>query len=391
MENIRIEISKLKEIASKINVAIEKNKLNPKAGWIEIKSLSSDKLSLEISNFDYYLKIVIPIVCENYSEENSIHATIAADTFIPLVSKLDDDFVYLSERFNSLIFTTSSSEYNFPIIKEMGKVKNIDIIKFKNGEYDNLEVYDQIGKNLYSVFDINSKGLLNSLFSKDIQQYIYLDNKGAITFTENIYINDFENYNDNEYKFLLNNSQARLLKIFDSFDHITIKVEKNTSYESSFKVGFFATSDYSLSLIYVVQSKQLTDKFPSIRLRNLASVVSNTHAIVDKKKFEKALQRLMVFDKKWDKTDMSYSKIVFSKTSLKLVSIKSKNYEVIDYIKYENTGDHESIIRFEDLMNQIKAAQGKELDISYGDSPAIVINSIGLKQLIPEVQVIGRV
>lgn len=391
MDNIRIDISKLKEIASKINVAIERNKLNPKSGWIEIKSLSENRLTLEVSNFDYYLKVLIPITCENYSDENSVHATITADTFIPLISKLDEDFVYLSERYNSLIFTTSSSEYTFPIIKEMGKVKSVDKIEFKNEDYENLDVFDQTGKNLCSIFDINAKGLLNSLFSKDIQQYVYVDNKGAITFTENIYINDFENYDDKEYKFLLNSSQTRLLKIFDSFDHVNIKIEKNPSYESSFKIGFYATSDYSLSLICVVQSEQVTDKFPSIRLRTLASSVSNTHAILDKKKLEKALQRLMVFDKKWDKTDMSYSKIVFSKTSLKLVSIKSKNYEILDYIKYENTSNHESVIRFEDLINQVKTAQGKEIDISYGDSPAIVINSSGLKQLIPEVQVIGRV
>ena len=70
MDNIKVDISKLKEIASKINIAIEKTKLNPKAGWIEIKSISSDKLSLEVSNFDYYLKVLIPISCENYSEDN---------------------------------------------------------------------------------------------------------------------------------------------------------------------------------------------------------------------------------------------------------------------------------------------------------------------------------
>ncbi len=388
MDNIKVNISKLKDITSKINVAVEKNKLNPKAGWIEIESISNEKMSLKVSNFEYYLEVIGPISCDNYTENSKIHATITADTFIPLVSKLDDDYIYISERYNSLIFTTSSNEYTFPIIKEMGKVKSIDIIKFSPKNSINIELN---GSDLYSISNINVKGLLDSLFSKEIQQYIYIDNKGAITFTENIYINDFKNNYDTEFKFLLNSSQAKLLKIFDVFDKVFVCVEKSESYESSLKVNMLAKSDYSLSLTFIVQSQQMTDKFPSIKLRALASAVSNTHIIVDKKKFEKALQRLMVFDKKWDITDMSYSKIVFSEKSLKLVSIKSKNYEIINYINYENSLEHESIIRFADLMNQIKAAQGKELDISYGNNPAIVINSYGLKQLIPEIQVIGRV
>lgn len=388
MDSIKVNISKLKDIASKINVAVEKNKLNPKAGWIEIESISNDKISLKVSNFEYYLEVLVPITFDNYTENSKIHATVTADTFIPLVSKLDDDYVYISERFNSLIFTTTSNEYTFPIIKEMGKVKSIDTIKFfpKN----RIDI-DLNGIDLYSISNINVKGLLDSLFSKEIQQYIYVDNNGAITFTENIYINDFKNPYDTEFKFLLNSSQAKLLKIFESFNDVHVSIEVTDSYETSFKVNILAQSDYSLNLTFIVQSQQMTDKFPSIKLRALANAVSNTHVVVDKKKFEKALQRLMVFDKKWDITDMSYSKIIFSEKSLKLVSIKSKNYEIIDYIKYDNSLNHESIIRFADLINQIKAAQGKELDISYGDNPAIVINSYSLKQLIPEIQVIGRV
>ena len=41
------------------------------------------------------------------------------------------------------------------------------------------------------------------------------------------------------------------------------------------------------------------------------------------------------------------------------------------------------MIRFADLVAQLKAIKTKEIDISYGDS-AIVINSGNLKQLIPE-------
>ena len=109
----------------------------------------------------------------------------------------------------------------------------------------------------------------------------------------------------------------------------------------------------------------------------------DVHAILDKKTLDKALSRLMVFDKKFDITVLDYSKLVFSSNGLKMISVKNKNYEKVDYIKSENTFDYEAVIRFADLVAQLKAIKTKEIDISYGDS-AIVINSGNLKQLIPE-------
>ena len=98
----------------------------------------------------------------------------------------------------------------------------------------------------------------------------------------------------------------------------------------------------------------------------------------------------MVFDKKFDITVLNYSKLVFGVDEVKLVSIKNNNYEVVKYVSGQNTVEHESIIRFADLVNQLKAVQGKEIDISYGQSPAITINSYRLKQLIPEVRERGN-
>lgn len=381
-EYVKINISDLKKVVSKLNVAIEKSKLNPKAGWIELETIDY-KLYIKVANYDYYIEVYIPFNVENYSNISRIHATITSDTFIPLISKLDDDYVVFKMQQNNLILCTSASEYTFPIIKEMGKVKSIDSIPF-NCSYDSSYLDSN---DLVSVFQSNVKGLLDSVFSKEIQQYIYVDNIGAITFTENIYINNFNNKSNINFKFLLNATQAKLFKFFDGFDSIKVDVEKDQEYSTAYKVKFSSNTDnIYFIMIFIVQPIQMCDKFPSIKLRALANAVSNTHIIIDKKKFEKALQRLMVFDKKWDITDMTYSKIEFYENMLKLVSIKNKNYEILDYDSYENSANHESIIRFADLLNQLKAIQGKTLDISYGDSPAIVINSGRLKQLIPEIR-----
>lgn len=381
MENIKINISELKKVISKINLAVEKTKLNPKSGWLELESLSDSRMVVKVANYDYYLEAFIPIFCDDYNDNSRIHATVTAETFIPLVSKLESDYVEITERLNALILKTDKSEYTFPIIKELGIVKTIKPINF-NG--NNCSVGILTGKNLASIATANAKGLIDSTFAKEIQQFIYVDNNGAITFTENIYINDFNKLGD--FKFLLNATQAKLLQVFDSYDDVEIMVENVESYEQGIKVKFGVDN---LTLVMITQSRQMTDKFPAIKLRELSGAVSKTHVIINKKKLDKALSRLMVFDKKFDISVMNYSKLVFGESSVKLVSIKNKNYEEIPYEECSNAFEHESMIRFADIVNQLKAINTNKIDISYGDSPAIVING-NIKQLIPEIQEVQR-
>lgn len=377
MTNIKINISELKEILSKLNLAVEKTKINPKAGWIELETTVDSVMTIKVGNYDYYLESSMPI-----SGAESIHATITADTFIPLVSKLDVDEVNMCERMNALVFATDTSEYTFPIIKELNKVKSIDSIAFN---VDDCSTAAMKGNDLATVADTNAKGLIDSVFSKDIQQFIYLDNTGALTFTENIYINKFQNPSEQEFKILLNSTQAKLLKAFESFSDVLVEVETTTKYEDSVKVHISASNKSSLSLVLITQPNSIVNKFPSIKIRGLADAVSDTHVVIDKRLFEKALNRLMVFDKKFDITVMNYSKLIFGKNNVKLVSIKNKNYEIVPYMTSSNTVEHESMIRFADIVNQLKAITTKEVDISYGNSPAITLNS-NIKQLIPEIQ-----
>ncbi len=381
---IEVRVEELKKTVAKLNLAIEKSKINPKSGWIELESRDNGTVGVKVGNYDYYLEASIPF---EQVDEEGFHATVTAETFVPLVSKLETECVEISERLNSLILTTKNAEYTFPIIKELGKVKSIDAIAFNPVRCIRSSI---TGAQTASIADTNAKGLMDSLFSKDVQQFVYVDNDGALTYTENIYINNFDKRaeSDGDFRFLLNCTQAKLLKVFEDFDAVDVAVEYQENYESAVKVQLSAADAITLTLI--TQPNQMVDKFPALKLRNLASAVSETHAVIDKKALEKALARLMVFDKKFDITVLNYSKFVWDTDSVKLVSIKNQNYEVVPYISGTNTSEHESIIRFADIVNQLKAVQSKEIDISYGDSPAIVINSEGLKQLIPEIRAVER-
>lgn len=374
-----INIKQLKNIISKINLAIEKTKLNPQAGWIELES-NGNRLSIKVANYDYMLEAFVDI---DYTDD--FHATISSETFIPLITKLECETAEFKIIRHILLVVTDTSEYTFPLIIENGKAKQLKNLKVNIDDSDTFIVNSS---DLSSIADANVKGLTDSIFSRDIQQYIYVDNRGAITFTENIYINDFKNTHTNEFKILLNLTQAKLLKVFEDLDSdIYMTICGMNSDGKNIQVIFSA---FNINLTYIVQNSLTTAKFPSIKLRYLADNVCETHAIIDKKFFEKALNRLMIFDKKFDITVLNYSKLVFYDTYVKLVSIKNNNYEIIKYDSFQNTKEHEAIIRFADLQKQLKAITSKTIDISYGETPAIVING-NIKQLIPEIQSIEKV
>lgn len=379
---MRLNIKELKALMSRISLAVEKSKINPKSGWIELETIG-DKVSFKVANYDYYLKASIDVGSQ-ISDADKFHVTILAETFIPLISKLDVDSVDVCEKLNSLILETEQSQYTFPIIKEFGNVKCVDSIEF-NPTSDKVVTIG--GDELTSVATTNANGLVNAMFSQEIQQFIYVDEIGALTFTENMYVNDFKVPANGSFKLLLTATQAKLLKIFSGEKEVSMQFEQVPTFSvtqtTTNKV--YLTSP-NIELILICQNQDMTDKFPSIKLRALGSNEEHTHVVVDRKLLDRALSRLMVFDKKFDITVMDYSKLVFKKDHLELVSIKNKNYEIIPYISEQNAVEHESIIRFADLVGQLKAISGNTLDISYGSRPAIIINS-NVKQVIPEIRV----
>ena len=381
---MKLDIKELKNLVTKLNLAIEKSKINPKASWIELET-DNESINFKVSNYDYYLEVSLK-ANEYIEDSDNFHVTILAETFIPLISKLEVDEINIYERLNSLILETDKSLYTFPIIKELGKTKCLDVIEF----VPTSDTYELSSKDLESIANVNANGIADSIITKEIQQFVYVDNIGALTFTENIYVNDFKSPSIGEFKFLLNVTQAKLLNVFKGNSIVSLEFEQepvyNTCQTNSNKICLY---NDVIKLIMVTQPQDVVDKFPSIRLRALAENVENTHIVLDKKLLDKALTRLMVFDKKFDITVMDYSKLVFKQNELELVSIKNKNFEKIPYVSSQNVVEHESIIRFADLVKQLRAVSSKEIDISYGSRPAIVINS-NIKQVIPEIMVRGN-
>lgn len=372
---VNADISRLKAVAAKLNAVIEKSKINPKAGWVELET-SGKELLFKASNYDYYFCANMPVEA---LEGASLHCTVSADTFIPLVAKLEEKAANLSVGPNVLLVTTGTSEYSFPLLKEAGQVKRIEEIPFIDRGAKSFTIPSRV---LRSVAELNTRGVVSAEVCRDIQRYIYVDGKGAITFTDSVYLNDFSG-DYGQFRFLLTVSQAKLLNILAGDGDATILLREGVSEASPLGVKVVGDDFF---LVFCTQPPEKVVQFPAIRLRGLADMGSESHVILDKKSLEKALTRLMVFDKKWDASVLNYSQLEFSENALKLVSVRSKNYEMLTYKSSVSPEKRVVILRFADLLQQIKLLTSKEVDISYGTSPAIVINAPEMKQLIPEIR-----
>ena len=334
---MKLNIQELKDIMTKIRLAVEKTKINPKSGWIELET-KNNNLNFKVGSYDYYLEVSIDTQKETNEE---IHVTILAETFIPLIAKLDTEYAEFTVRENTLIVETEINTYTFPILKDGDECKCVDKIKFEQTRHEEIKIN---GEDLSTVASVNAKGLVDVVFKKDIQQFVYVDNQGALTFTENMYVNNFKNIVVGEFKFLLNITQAKLLEIFKNEKNVEIKIEQKPTFEDEpTNTNKIQLQTKGIILILITQNEDIVNKFPAIKLRALAENKEQTHIIIDKKKLDKALARLMVFDKKFDITVIDYSKLVFKENELELVSIKNKNNERIPYINSQNAIYHESL------------------------------------------------
>ena len=180
---MELKIDELKDLLSKISTAVEKSKINPKSGWVELL-VQDTNLVFKVSNGDsYYLEASCTIAGSNI--DSKFHVTVLAETFIPLVSKLDDDTLTMKEYLNTLIIETPTSTYNVATIKELGKPRSIDTIPFKASSD---EVITIDSENLVSVASVNLKnyGGYRELNDKSAQ-FIYIDALGAITRVDECY------------------------------------------------------------------------------------------------------------------------------------------------------------------------------------------------------------
>lgn len=370
---IRTEI--LQESCAKILNAVDSNVLSAVTETLEIRN-EGKQLSMSVTNREYFVRILFG---DNIEDE--IHATVNANLFLKLISKITSETIELYTDDKSL-YVKCNGDYKLPLIYDGDKLLELPTISIENVT----ETFDVDSSILHSIVNYNSKELGKGTISKPIQRLYYVDSEGAITFTTGACVNKFSI--DMTSKLLLNDKLVKLFRLFkDTKVKVTVGHNKLSEDTVVTSVRFEAPSITIDAVLSCDDSMAVS--FPVSGIRGRADTIYPTTISINKELLLQAVERLMLFSQAASKSDLSLSiiKLEFNNDSVVVVDRKGVNSEAIPYTTpLDNEVKYEALIDSSDLTKTLASATNQIVTIGFGNEQAFVVSEGLVKWVIPECQ-----
>lgn len=370
---IRTEI--LQESCAKILNAVDSNVLSAVTETLEIRN-EGKQLSMSVTNREYFVRILFG---DNIEDE--IHATVNANLFLKLVSKITSETIELHTDDKSL-YVKCNGDYKLPLIYDGSKLLELPTISIENVT----ETFDVDSSILHSIVNYNSKELGKGTISKPIQRLYYVDSDGAITFTTGACVNKFSI--DMTSKLLLNDKLVKLFRLFkDTKVKVTVGHNKLSEDTVVTSVRFEAPSITIDAVLNCDDSMAVS--FPVSGIRGRADTIYPTTISINKELLLQAVERLMLFSQAASKSDLSLSiiKLEFNNDSVVVVDRRGVNSEAIPYTTpLDNEVKYEALIDSSDLTKTLASATNQIVTIGFGNEQAFVVSEGLVKWVIPECQ-----
>jgi DNA polymerase III sliding clamp (beta) subunit (PCNA family) len=355
-----------KKICSVILTAVD----NGGANVLEL--LASDNiLTLNVTNQEYYVSVHFPL-----EQAEALHATISAQSFLKLISQITTDDVELKTTDNNLI-VKANGNYKIPLVFENDKLLALPKIVINNPTV-NMSID---GNQLFSIMDINSEELLKTnRIVKPVQNLYYMDNEGAITFTDGACVNNFTL--GQPVKVLFNTKLVKLFKLFkDTSVNFTLGYDEGFNSSIQTKV-MFETPSVVLTAI-TPSDDTLLAQVPVRAIRDLANQHFDYSLVLDKEALSQALSRLLVFANK-NNTATTIGKFEANADGLSISDEKDN----VETIKSENGSNIDSTYSFNilisDLKNILDTCTDEFITMNFGNKKAIVLVIGSIRYVVPE-------
>lgn len=370
---IRTEI--LQESCAKILNAVDSNVLSAVTETLEIKT-ENKHLSMSVTNREYFVKILFG---DNIEDE--IHATVNANLFLKLISKVTSETIEIYTDEKSL-YVKCNGDYKLPLIYDGDKLVELPVINIENVS----ETFDVDSTVLHSIVNYNSKELGKGGISKPIQRLYYVDNEGAITFTTGACVNKFSI--DMTSKLLLNDKLVKLFKLFKD-TKVKVTVGHNKLSEDTVVTAVrFEAPNITIDAVLSCDDSMVVS-FPVSGIRGRADTVYPNTISINKELLMQAVERLNLFNHAGMRSDLSVSivKLEFTSTNLVVADRNGINREEIPYTTpLEEEVDYSALIDSSDLTKTLASATNQIVTIGFGNEQAFVISEGLVKWVIPECQ-----
>lgn len=370
---IKLNTNLLKDLTSKISKGIEGERTVRVSELLEL-TVSNNKLFLAVTNTQFYLTIELT---NNLETTEDLHVTVDADTFIKLIQKTTSQDIYLSEDNGNLIFK-GNGDYIFPLeLDQNGGIKVLPKIDIKEDK-----TFEILGDTLYSIYSFGTHELVNDVPVDVVQKYYYLDNLGAITYTESPYINNFNL--SVPFKVLINDRLAQLFSLFRG-QKVIVGLSKeavNNLYQN--KISF---TSGNIKLISYLPDDSLIDKYPATECRTLQQNPYPGKVSINRLDLADALDRLNIFSTK--EGNVVYKKVGqlnFTNEGLEIISIIDKNKEFIPYQEKMDFYTYSCYMNLSQLQRHAKASSENNININYGNELCLMFIKDNYSQIIVEME-----
>lgn len=369
-----IRIEKLQAACKNILAAVDNNALSAITETLELVT-KDNFLYINVTNREYFAQVKIDI-----GENVDFHATVNATLFLRLISQITTDTVELLLNDNHIIIKANGT-YKLPLIFEGDKLLVLPHINIDNVTNE-FEIDTEI---LKSILQYNSKQLTTGTIARPVQRLYYVDNMGAITFTNGACVNSFTLPAD--IKLLFNDRLVKLFKLFD-----TPKVKFTLGYDAisdeiiQTKVRF-TTDTITLTAILSCDDSLLAS-VPVNAIRGRSNAEYPYSININKDYILQTINRLLLFNTISGSKEIvkPYSTFEFNKDSVTIYDVNKENKEVVNYnntiINCEEP--YTAIFDLTELKTTLENCIEPYLTINFGDHTSIVISRGHISNLIPE-------
>lgn len=370
-----LRIESLQEACKNILAAVDNNELSAITETLELVT-KGNFLYINVTNREYFAQVKIDI-----NEEIDFHATVNATLFLKLISQVTTDTVEIDIK-DTYITVKANGTYKIPLIFDGEKLLELPEINIENPT-NQFNIPSSI---LKSILNYNSKELLKGTISKPVQKLYYVDEQGAITFTNGACVNSFTL--EQPIKLLFNNRLVKLFKLFnDENVKFTLGFDSISEDIIQTKVRFESSSIVLTAILSCDDSLLMSVPVAAIRGRAHGEYPYSVN--VNKYDMLQTINRLLLFNSVGGSNKeviKPYSTFEFGKDSVTIYDINKENKEIVNYNNsvVECEEGYTAILDLIELKMTLENCAEQYLNIHFGDHTAMVITRGQIANVVPE-------
>ena len=364
-------INELKDTCNIILSAVDPSVGSTINETLELK-VENNKFVMAITNREYYVYVDLNVDID----DPNFHATVNADIFLKLISKITTDTVELKIDDNNLIIV-GNGNYKLPMIYDGSKLLVLPEINISNVTVN----FNIDGNILTSINKYNTKQLSMGTISRPIQKLYYVDEQGAVTFTSGACVNKFTL--TNPVRMLLN---SKLVKLFNLFKNKRINFSMGYDAISEDIIQTKARFEADNVIITAILSSNDPElnSFPVAAIRGRAFDNYDNSVSLNKKELLQTIDRLMLFPSSYN--NRMYSKFIFSKDLVTIYDSAKKNKEAIYYSNSSTIdNEYEAILDLNDVKSTLDSFADQYVTFNFGNGQAVVLTVGNVYNVIPEI------